>query len=230
MTLNGNPNPSDEFGVSVSPTSSVTIADLAFTSSSVYNAGTLTLINSTISGNTAIIYPSFSTTSPSADSPDGGGIFNQEGGTLTLISSTVSGNYAETSGGGIWNGMTNSASQLVMRNSIVAENKAPAGPDILGNLTSQGYNLIQNTQDMTFAPNQEHETDLLQVAPSDLGVDTQLRDNKGATQTHALLPGSVAIDRIPLSDCRIKDISTDQRGVRRSQGVECDIGAYEWMK
>ena len=307
LIVNGNSN--DEFGIEVASPGLVSIAGLAFKSSSLYNAGTLTLIDSTISGNSAIIYPSFSVLSPSANSPDGGGIFNQERGTLTLISSTVSGNYAETSGGGIynspsamltlisstvsgnladtgggisndgtlrlinstisdnraerpgggilnggtysqmemifctvygntsgeegggiWNGVNNSASQVVMRNSLVAGNKAPAGPDMLGPLTSQGYNLIQNTQDTTFASNQAHGTDLLQVASSGLRIDPLLRDNNGATQTHALLSGSTAIDRIPPKDCRIKDISTDQRGVRRPQGVACDIGAYELMK
>jgi len=307
LVLNG--DPIDEFDVDVSPTGSVTIAGLAFTSSSPYNAGTLTLINSTISGNTALTFPTTSSNSPPTAFANGGGIFNQEGGTLTLINSTVSGNRADNSGGGIynssatltlisstvsgnladtgggisndggtlrlinstisdnmteqagggilngstaaqtemifctvygntsnesgggiWNGATNSGSQLVMRNSLVAGNKSPAGPDIQGSLTSQGYNLIQNTQDTTFAPNQAHGTDLLQVAPRALGVDPLLRDNNGSTQTHALLPGSVAIDRIPPSDCRIKDISTDQRGVRRPQGVACDIGAFELLK
>ena len=146
---------------------------------------------------------------------------------MEMVFCTVYGNTDNNSGGGIWNGLTNSASQLVMRNSLVAGNKSPAGPDIEGSLTSQGYNLIQNTKDTTFASNQAYGTDLLQVAPSALGIDSQLRDNSGSTQTHALLQGSVAIDRIPPNDCRIKDISTDQRGVRRPQGVECDIGAYE---
>jgi transcriptional regulator with XRE-family HTH domain len=307
VTMNGNPNA--EFGVDVASTGSVTIAGLTFKSSFLSNAGTLTLINSTISGNTALIYSSASSF-PSSNYPNGGGIFNDVGGKLTLINSTVSGNRADASGGGIfnspsatltlinstvssnlsdsgggisndggtltlinstisdnkaqrdgggilnsgitaqmemifctiygntddeegggiWNGADNRASQLVMKNSIVAGNKAPAGPDIQGSLTSQGYNLIQNTQDSTFAPNQAHGTDLLQVAPSTLRVEPLLKDNNGPTQTHALLPGSVAIDRIPRSFCRIKDISTDQRGVRRPQGVACDIGAYELLK
>jgi transcriptional regulator with XRE-family HTH domain len=307
IVLNGTPN--DEFGVSVSSTGTVTITGMAFTSSSLYNAGTLTLINNTISGNSALAYPCTGN-EPSCGINNGGGIFNQIGGTLTLIKSTVWGNYAlssgggiynspngtltlisstvsgnlannggggisndggtlrlinstisdnraesgggilnasisaqmemifctiygntsSESGGGIWNGVNNSASQVVMKNSLVAGNKAPAGPDILGALTSQGYNLIQNTLDTTFSPNQAHGTDLLQVAPAALGMDPLLRDNKGSTQTHALLAGSMAIDRIPLSDCRIKDISTDQRGVRRPQGVECDIGAYELVE
>jgi parallel beta helix pectate lyase-like protein len=262
VTLNG--NPSGEYGVSVSSTSSVTIADLAFNSSSLYNPGTLTLINSTVSGNRTDgsgggIYnaPTGTLTlissTVSGNLADAGGGISNDGGTLTLINSTISDNMAQRPGGGILNGGANSqtklifctvygntsredgggiwngnpSSQLVMRNSLVGGNKSPTGPDILGLLTSQGYNLIQNTQDTTFAPNREHGTDLLQVAPKSLGIDPLLRDNDGPTQTHALLSGSAAIDRIPPNDCRIKVISTDQRGVRRPQGMACDIGAYE---
>ena len=305
LTLNG--DPSDEFGIFVSPTDTVTIAGMVFRSSYIDNAGTLTLINSSISGNTAVFITAASsstnyssgggiinelggkltlidsTVSGNRADGSGGGIYNAPRGTLTLIGSTVSGNLADTGGGitndggtltlinstvsdnsaerdgggilndttdaqvemifctifgntsregggGIWNGATNSGSQLVMRNSLVAGNKSPAGPDIQGALTSQGYNLIQNTKDTTFAPNQAHGTDLLQVAPSTLRVNPLLKDNKGTTQTHALLPESMAVDRIPLSACRIMDISTDQRGVRRPQGVACDIGAYELLE
>ena len=104
----------------------------------IYNDGGLTLINSTISGNVA----------------DSGGGVSNAGGTLRLINSTISDNRAQRPGGGIlnggtiaqtemffctvygntssesggviWNGITNSASQLVIRNSLVAGNKAPA--------------------------------------------------------------------------------------------------------
>jgi transcriptional regulator with XRE-family HTH domain len=305
LTISG--DQTDEFGIYVSSTGSVAISGLTFTSCHLVNAGTLTLINSTISGNSALFF-STSANNPSNGLALGGGIYNATGtltlinstvsgnradgsgggifnatGTLTLINSTVSGNLADSGGGitndsgtlklinstiadntshrpgggilnattaskmvmtfctvygntsdeeggGIWNGTTNSTGQLVMWNSLVAGNKAPAGPDILGRLTSQGYNLIQNTQNTTFASNQEHETDLLQVAPSALGIDSVLKDNNGSTQTHALLVGSVAIDRIPPNDCRIQDITTDQRGVRRPQGGGCDIGAYELVK
>ena len=51
-----------------------------------------------------------------------------------------------------------------------------------------------------------------------------LQDNGGATVTHALLPGSQAIDGVGQGFC---DIITDQRGVTRPQGTLCDIGAYE---
>ena len=207
----------------------------------IYNKGTLTLTNSTVSGNTA--------------SHDGGGIYNQ--GTLTLTNSTIStntaatfgggianhsgttqteitfctiyGNTASNGGGGIWNDATNGARQLMMGNSLVAGNRAAHSPDIVGQLTLEGYNLIQNTEGTAFAPNQLHATDLLKVALTALRIDPRLQDNNGPTQTLALLPGSLAVHRIPLNACHVKGISTDQRGVRRPQGVACDIGAYELL-
>jgi hypothetical protein len=44
--------------------------------------------------------------------------------------------------------------------------------------------------------------------------------------THALLPGSVAIDKIPEVDC---EVTTDQRGEPRPDpgGSMCDVGAFE---
>ena len=116
-----------------------------------------------------------------------------------------------------------------MRNSLVAGNRAAHSPDIVGQLTSEGYNLIQNTEGTAFAPNQLHATDLLKVALTALRIDPRLQDNNGPTQTLALLPGSLAVHRIPLNACHVKGISTDQRGVRRPQGVACDIGAYELL-
>src|SRR5208282_4295260 len=106
----------------------------------IYNYGTLTLTNSTVSGNSASYE---------------GGIFNQ--GTLTLTNSTVSGNSASYEGG-IFNDGTltlsnstvsgNSASYeggisnygtLTAKNSIVANNSG--GNCIGGTITSQGHNL-----------------------------------------------------------------------------------------
>ncbi len=49
-----------------------------------------------------------------------------------------------------------------------------------------------------------------------------LADNGGFTQTHALLPGSNAIDGAQ-GECS----STDQRGMPRPAGSRCDVGAFE---
>jgi hypothetical protein len=56
-----------------------------------------------------------------------------------------------------------------------------------------------------------------------------LADNGGPTLTHALLPGSPAIDAIPAISCTLP---TDQRGalrpiVQTSSDTPCDIGAFE---
>jgi hypothetical protein len=50
-----------------------------------------------------------------------------------------------------------------------------------------------------------------------------LASNGGPTATHALKPGSVAIDAAVTANCT----PHDQRGVARPQGSGCDIGAYE---
>ena len=48
--------------------------------------------------------------------------------------------------------------------------------------------------------------------------------NGGPTATHALLPGSPAIDAIPAAQCAVAD---DQRGAPRPAGPGCDSGAFE---
>jgi len=69
------------------------------------------------------------------------------------------------------------------------------------------------------------------AAKSDLvGLDPKigpLQDNGGPTWTHALLPGSPAIDA---GDSTLYQVPTDdQRGVPRPQGVAVDIGAFEYQ-
>jgi CSLREA domain-containing protein len=78
----------------------------------IYNAGALTLTNSTVSGNSA---------------GNGGGIYNAVG-ALTLTNSTVSGNSALGDGGGIWNTGT-----VTANNVTIARNVADANADGAGN-------------------------------------------------------------------------------------------------
>jgi hypothetical protein len=51
-----------------------------------------------------------------------------------------------------------------------------------------------------------------------------LNHNGGTTQTHAVQPGSPALDGIPPAQC---GSSQDQRGTNRPVGAGCDIGSYE---
>jgi hypothetical protein len=163
------------------------------------NAATLTVTNCTLSGN-------------SSGGFGGGAIYSF--GTVTLTSSTLSGNSAfgggfagGTAGGGIRGGVTHS------RNSIIAGNTAPTAPDLAGDLGSQGYNLIGNSQ----GGSGFDATDLLNVNPL-LGP---LQDNGGPTQTTALVAGSPALNAGDPGQLG----TTDQRGVVRRGGV--NIGAYQ---
>lgn len=177
------------------------------------NSGTLTLTNSTIWDNTSLA--------------DGGGISTRGTASQTTITfCTIDHNNATNQGGGIWNGA--GSEQLVVRNSILAGNTAFASPDIAGRLTSGGYNLLQDTSGAIFTANSQHSTDAVVAPHTSLHMDSRL--NVRAPQTLALLPGSPAIDAIPLDACSLKTILTDERGVKRPDGQEprCDIGAYEY--
>ena len=95
----------------------------------VYSRGTTTLTDCTVSGNTA--------------GSDGGGLECISGGTSTLIltNCTVSGNTASSNGGGLYN----NGGTTILGNTIVAVNTAGSGPDVFGGVTSQGNNLIGET-------------------------------------------------------------------------------------
>jgi hypothetical protein len=79
--------------------------------------GTLTLVNSTLTGNTAT---------------NGGGIANSNGGTLTLTNSTLSGNAATNAGGGIFN---DNMGTLMLSNSTLSGNSAARGGGIYNDST-----------------------------------------------------------------------------------------------
>jgi len=225
LTISGN-DANEVFNVSSGVTATIaglTIADgISIGGGGIYNGGTLTVTNSTLSGNSAVfdgggIYNDGTLTvtnstlsGNSAPSGDGGGIINH--GTLTVTNSTLSGNSA-TSGGGVYNDGT-----AIIANTIIAKNTAPTGPDVGGPVTSEGYNLIGNSS----GGNGFVAADLLNVNPL-LGP---LQDNGGPTETMALLPGSPAIDAG--SDAVVPSgITTDQRGAPREVFGGVDIGAFE---
>lgn len=82
-------------------------------------------------------------------------------------------------------------------------------------MTSLGHNLDSGSTCGFASPGDLSNTD------PKLGP---LQNNGGFTATHALLPGSPAIDA-GSPDC--PPLAIDQRGVARPQGPACDIGAYE---
>jgi CSLREA domain-containing protein len=174
-----------------------------------------TLTNSTISGNTA------NTPSPNA----GGGIsFGGASGNFNLQvnNCTITGNLTATanSGGGlsvVSDGGTNTA---VLRNSIIAGNALPnlKTEAVVGGaatITSQGFNLTSDGGGGFL----NGTGDLLNTNP----LLTALANHGGPTPTHALLPGSPAIN----AGTNTGAPATDQRGIARPQQSVADIGAFE---
>jgi len=162
----------------------------------VYNIDNLTIENSTISNNSANF--------------KGGGIYNLqiESRPFNLNDSTVSNNSAADSGGGVFNenGVMN------VSNSIIA-NSGSGGDCVFTN--DLGFGAINDNGNNIVEDNSCGFTG---------GTDPQLgplQHNGGSTLTHALLPGSPAIDNGSSSE------ATDQRGIVRPQGSSDDIGAYE---
>lgn len=149
---------------------------------------TATLTNTTISGNTSAF---------------GGGMIvynpNPNVGASTITNCTISNNTATQSGGGIHanSGTTN------FGNTIVAHNTAATGSDIYRTVTSQGYNLIDDTSGATITG--DTSTNITGRDPR-LGP---LSNNGGPTQTHFLFANSPAIDNGSSA------LTTDQRGQPR---------------
>lgn len=178
----------------------------------ILNFGDLILNNITLNGNSAFW---------------GGGILNS--GTLTLNNSSVSSNSANQ-GGGIY---TN-PSTLRLNNSTISDNFAYNGAGIFNNYGTLhlSNSLIANSlrgQDCynrgTISTNLNNLIEDGSCSPTLSGDPLlgPLTDNGGATLTHALLPGSPAINAGDNATC----LSTDQRGIARPQQGQCDIGAFE---
>jgi hypothetical protein len=168
-----------------------------------FRYGGATILNSTVSGNTARF---------------GGGISLDSGGdgdpvtSILIRLTTVAGNTALVRGGGIDDGV-NDQNGAEIDHSILA-NGAPE--DLPSSFFAVNYSLIEETDGFLFGSN------------NIIGVDPllgPLANNGGPTLTHALLPGSPAIDA---GNPAIPDPPpTDQRGFARIYGPAIDLGAVE---
>jgi hypothetical protein len=187
----------------------------------VYNinngASPVQITNSTFSGNSAGV---------------GGGLTNEatassDISSITISHSTFADNSATNYGGGIYNSRFDPAgtASITLENTLVANSTSGVDCQNGGGatVTTNGVNLIESDSGCADGG------DITGVDPI-LGV---LWDNGGPTWTHALLPGSPAIDAGEGGLC----LTTDQRGQPRGidgdgtpgspQAGDCDIGAYE---
>ena len=158
----------------------------------------------------------------------GGGIANEVGGNLALTNCTVANNSARIQGGGVF--QNGSTITYWLRNTLVAGNTAPVGPDVHGNFTSGGYNLIgDGTGSSGFVAVGDQVGSTANPIIPGLGP---LQDNGGPTPTMSPLLGSLAIDQGGsgggATDQRGQLRLYDQPGVPNAIGGDgSDIGAVE---
>jgi predicted outer membrane repeat protein len=200
-------------GISNAPTTQLTVMNSTISGNSftgdhaggIDNGGNAAVINSTISGNFGPVNTGF-----------GGGMVNGSS-SLTVKDCTFSGNSCAGTGGAIfnWTGGTTQIGDTVL-------NAGASGGTLYNNsgtITSLGYNLASdNGGDFLTGPGDQINTDPV------LGP---LRNNGGHTFTHALLPGSPAIDA---GDPNFTPPPFyDQRGPRFPRIVygRIDIGSFE---
>ena len=178
------------------------------------NVGTVAeLENCTLSGN---------------EGERGGAIDNAFAGRVVLKHVTVAENHSRSAEGG---GGISCYNACQLSNSVVVANTAAStARDLSGNFSSQGHNLI-GSNGANFVDGQNGDQVGSVAVPLEARL-APLRDNGGPTWTHALLPGSPALDK-----GKSFGTTTDQRGSLRPYdmpgvgnapgGDAADIGAYE---
>ncbi len=176
----------------------------------IYNTGPLTIRNSTISGNNA--------------AGRGGGLRNSLG-TAELVHVTFNGNTAPVGAAMDYLDLAPPGGVLRLRGVLIANGASACSFDGGGAaITSDGYNIDQGSSCGLMGTG-----DLQNVTNPMIGG---LAGNGGPTQTHALLAGSPAIDRVPNADCDDENgmpLTVDQRGSGRPSppGGPCDVGSFE---
>ncbi|MEY2427577.1 MAG: hypothetical protein QOJ40_462 [Verrucomicrobiota bacterium] len=169
---------------------------------------------------------------PGGQGGNGGGILNVSGGTNVLIRNTLIALNPSALGGQGGTNTFQAVSGLLQRVTVGKAGSAGSGPDLAGDFTSEGFNLISVTDasaGFTNGVNADQVGDAGNPLDPLLGP---LQLDGGSTLTHALLPGSPAIDQgNSFGNHR------DQRGDHRPynylsmpntpKGDSSDIGAFE---
>ena len=228
VTLSGNTAEGD--GGGISSANSLSLSNSAVSSNTAgrdgggiqISSGAAALTNLTLSGNSA--------------AGDGGGIYVAKfsSAVVDLNNVTITRNTADSDNDTTGDG----GGTLTVRNSIIAgnfdtPNNAGGGvfsPDCSGMLISQHYNLVGMSNGCVGFSN-GFNGDKAGTAGNPLDPRlAPLANNGGPTLTHALMPGSPALNAgspLPPGSGGSACAATDQRGVKRPLGPFCDMGAFE---
>jgi hypothetical protein len=206
-------------GRGVSNAGTLTLLDVSVSKNEVgiSNVGVLTVVRSSVSENSLEGVVSAGdgnalTIINSTFSSNGGGLVVED--TMATIGSSVF--FRNSPAIGRLNDDSNFT--IFVANSLFADSCAPG-------VNSNGYNIQSLHDNCGF----DQPTDRVNVSEDDLRLGP-LQDNSGPTETHALGEGSVAIDVTPAEDCVDEEgepLTTDQRGKPRPAGDGCDAGAFE---
>ncbi|HEY0349696.1 MAG TPA: choice-of-anchor Q domain-containing protein, partial [Pyrinomonadaceae bacterium] len=170
------------------------------------NGGTLTILNSTVSGNT------------------GDGLSNSSAANIT--NTTLSANSIR--------GISNNGGATVNIGNTIVSNTPGGAADVTGTYNSLGNNLIGN-QGSSIGFNMNGDQAGTSGSPINPRL-APLANNGGTTQTHALLAGSPALDAGSNTLANDAGLTNDQRGSAFSRIVDAsdadatntvDIGAFE---
>ena len=244
LTIQNGNTSSNGGGIDINSGTTLTLSDVIVsgntsgeTGGGISNRGTLSLIDSTISGNSAVWGGGIANTNnltlervtidANMSSNHGGGIYNFAGNTVSLTNVTISGNTSGNNGGGIY-----TTSLINITNSTITSNLGGAGIHAVGS----GNAVLKNTildnnvggnanQALTSLGNNIDSDSTAGLGDPLDGVDPMLgalANNGGTTRTHALLGGSPAINAGTAAGAPV----LDQRSVTRDGIV--DIGAFEF--
>jgi hypothetical protein len=171
-----------------------------------------------------------------------GGGLHLQGGLVHAVNVTLSGNQAPDGSAA----RLNNTSTLTLSFVTVADHQGSAALWVDGSSTLRlKHTLLANpavaecqldtgatlaVQGVVLADDSSCSDPSITIDPALRSTLGPLQNNGGLTDTHALLPGSPALDIT--TDCTDWDgappVITDQRGIIRPQNGRCDVGAFEF--
>jgi hypothetical protein len=178
-----------------------------------FGSARVTIANSTISGNIAVGF--------------GAGVLNTgccngSNATATIVNSTFSGNSADSGGADIFNDASLAGNAVLVIGNTILNSGASVNSisNDSGTVTSLGYNLSNDGAGGLLHATGDKTNSIPLLGP--------LQDNGGPTFTHALLPGSPAIDAGNPNFAPPPDFDQRGPGFPRVVNGRIDIGAFEF--
>ena len=156
----------------------------------------------------------FSENSAAAHDPDIGAVW---GGGLSIVNNT-----SRVTNCTFWNNSATYNGNAVLTNRATVTLKSCLLWDPFGDDHREILNVYDGGTDFSYCLVRLWDGGTGNINPAD-PVLGPLADNGGLTMTHALLPGSPALD----SGDPAGTLAVDQRGVTRPQAGRCDMGAFE---